>query len=126
MDSIKEQMAVAAEISNAISGPITADAIDEDDLQDELNELEQEVLDERIRGADRVPIHTPMTPEKERAGTPSIAFVIPSTVQLIAWTCLYSPRPEQRRRRRGGPIACAASRAFNVIQSSSNLAKEDS
>lgn len=69
MDSIKEQMAVAAEISTAISGPITTDAIDEDDLQDELNELEQEVLDDRLRGAERVPVHTPATPTKERART---------------------------------------------------------
>lgn len=71
MDSIKEHMAVAQEISQAISGPITSDTIDEDDLQDELNELEQEVLDDRLRGAERAPVHTPATPTKERA--PAVA-----------------------------------------------------
>lgn len=66
MDAIKEQMAVASEISQAISGPITTDNIDEDELQDELNELEQEVLDDRLKGAERAPVHTPATPVKER------------------------------------------------------------
>ncbi|KAF8323790.1 Snf7-domain-containing protein [Clavulina sp. PMI_390] len=66
MDTIKEQMAVAAEISTAISGPIAVDPVDEDELQDELNELEQEVLDDKLRGAERVPVHTPATPTKER------------------------------------------------------------
>lgn len=84
MDSIKEQMAVAAEISNAISGPITTDAIDEDDLQDELNELEQEVLDERIRGADRVPVGMPKTPEKERAAPARTAVEDDEEAQLRA------------------------------------------
>lgn len=69
MDSIKEQMAVAAEISSAISGPITTDSIDEDDVLKEFNDLEQEELDERLKGAERAPVHTPATPTKERAGT---------------------------------------------------------
>ena len=66
---------MAQEISQAISGPITSDTIDEDDLQDELNELEQEVLDDRLRGAERAPVHTPATPTKERApGMPTFAL----------------------------------------------------
>ena len=68
MDAIKEQMAVASEISTAISGPITTDTIDEDELQNELTELEQDVLNERLEGAGRAPVHTPATPTKERTG----------------------------------------------------------
>jgi len=66
MDKIKDQMGVAAEISAAISAPMSTDPIDEEDLQRELNELEQQELSDRLRGADRVPSHTPVTPTKER------------------------------------------------------------
>ena len=69
MDAIKEQMAVASEISDAISGPITQTTIDEDELQNEFMELEQDVLNERLEGAGRAPVHTPAMPAKERTGT---------------------------------------------------------
>jgi len=68
MDAIKDQMAVAAEISEAISGPITTTTIDEDELHDEFMELEQDVLNERLEGAGRAPVHTPAMPAKERTG----------------------------------------------------------
>jgi charged multivesicular body protein 4 len=61
MDAIREQMAVTTEISTAISGPITNDPIDEEALQSELDELEAQVLDDRVRGAERAPKHTPVT-----------------------------------------------------------------
>lgn len=34
----------------------------QDDLKAELDALEQEELDDRLKGADRVPIHTPQSP----------------------------------------------------------------
>jgi len=59
MDAINEQREVANEISEAISNPMGGELIDEDELKAELAELEQEELDERLMGAERVPIHTP-------------------------------------------------------------------
>ncbi|GMK55368.1 hypothetical protein CspeluHIS016_0204240 [Cutaneotrichosporon spelunceum] len=62
MDSIREQMELTNEISNAISDPANMVQLDEDDLQAELEALEQEVLDSRLAGADHVPVHTPASP----------------------------------------------------------------
>lgn len=63
MDNIREQMDITNEISEAISNPGIGNQIDEDELADELEALEQEQLNERLVGADRVPIHTPVSPE---------------------------------------------------------------
>jgi charged multivesicular body protein 4 len=85
MDSIREQMDLTNEISDAISNPVgMGHDIDEvrsggyvvlggalanhldplspsrkDDLKNELEELEQEELNARLVGADHVPVHTP-------------------------------------------------------------------
>ncbi|PWN97459.1 Snf7-domain-containing protein [Tilletiopsis washingtonensis] len=60
MDSIREQMDLTNEISDAISNPVgMGNDIDEDELKNELEELEQEELNQRLIGADHVPVHTP-------------------------------------------------------------------
>lgn len=60
MDSIREQMDLTNEISDAISNPVgMGHDIDEDELKNELDELEQDELNERLVGADSVPLHTP-------------------------------------------------------------------
>jgi len=65
MDAIREQGEIANEISDAIAGDPTA--LEDDELKQELAELEQEELDERLMGAERVPIHTPASPVKAPA-----------------------------------------------------------
>jgi charged multivesicular body protein 4 len=60
MAAITEQREIANEISEAISNPLNAGIdLDEDELKDELAELEQETLNERLAGAEHVPVHTP-------------------------------------------------------------------
>ncbi|CEH16322.1 related to snf7 protein [Ceraceosorus bombacis] len=60
MDSIREQMDLGREISDAISNPVgMGNDIDEDELKNELEELEQQELNERLVGADRAPVHNP-------------------------------------------------------------------
>jgi len=60
MDQVREQMELTNEISEAISNPLgAATDIDEEDLKNELAELEQEELNDRLMGADRAPVHTP-------------------------------------------------------------------
>ncbi|WFC97415.1 ESCRT-III subunit protein snf7 [Malassezia yamatoensis] len=62
MDAIREQMTLSNEISEAISNPVgIGNDLDEDELRDELQELEQEELSERLVGADAVPAHRPPT-----------------------------------------------------------------
>ncbi|CAJ0761100.1 17302_t:CDS:2, partial [Entrophospora sp. SA101] len=66
MDSIREQMDLADEISNAISAPMLgADLIDDDELTAELDELEQEVLDSQLLGAEAPPFIAPKVPKTE-------------------------------------------------------------
>lgn len=60
MDSIREQMDLTNEISDAISNPVgMGHDLDEDELKDELEELEQQELNERLVGAESVPSHVP-------------------------------------------------------------------
>lgn len=60
MDSIREQMDLTNEISDAISNPVGMghDGLDEEELGRELEELEQEELNERLVGAERAPVHS--------------------------------------------------------------------
>ncbi|KAI9632609.1 putative late endosome to vacuole transport-related protein [Dioszegia hungarica] len=63
MDAIREQMDLTNEISDAISNPVgMGNMVDEDELAAELEALEQEELDDRLKGADHVPVHTPASP----------------------------------------------------------------
>ncbi|KAI5124980.1 hypothetical protein M0805_007406 [Coniferiporia weirii] len=56
MASIVGQREIANEISDAISNPMNAGIdLDEDDLKQELDALEQDELNERLAGAERVP-----------------------------------------------------------------------
>lgn len=74
MDSIREQMALSNEISEAISNPIgMGNELDEDELRNELQELEQEELHERLVGADAAPAHTLPTASASAARTPATA-----------------------------------------------------
>ncbi|WRT65677.1 vacuolar-sorting protein SNF7 [Kwoniella shivajii] len=69
MDKIREQMDLTNEISDAISNPVGMGIVlDEDDLKEELDALEQEQLDDRLAGADRVPSHIPASPVGQTAG----------------------------------------------------------
>jgi len=68
MDAINEQREIANEISEAISNPMgNTLELDEEELKDELAELEREELDERLMGAEHVPIHNPSGPAKVTA-----------------------------------------------------------
>ncbi|WFD35121.1 ESCRT-III subunit protein snf7 [Malassezia cuniculi] len=58
MDNIREQMALTSEISDAISNPVGMGAeLDEDELKQELEDLEQEELNQRLSGAEAAPVH---------------------------------------------------------------------
>jgi len=65
MDSIRDQADIANEISQAIAGDVNI--MEDEELKAELAELEQEELDERLMGAERVPVHSPASPAKSPA-----------------------------------------------------------
>ncbi|WFD31944.1 ESCRT-III subunit protein snf7 [Malassezia sp. CBS 17886] len=63
MDSIREQMSLTSEISEAISNPVgIGNDLDEEELREELQGLEQEELHGRLVGADAAPAHTLPSP----------------------------------------------------------------
>ncbi|KAH9999790.1 vacuolar-sorting protein SNF7 [Russula vinacea] len=65
MNSINEQRDIANEISETISNTANIGLdIDEEELKAELGELEQADLNERLLGADHVPVHTPAGPSR--------------------------------------------------------------
>ncbi|MCJ1481417.1 ESCRT-III subunit protein snf7 [Schaereria dolodes] len=58
MEDIREQHALAEEISGAItSGPIAGEPIDEEELDAELQELEQQNLEDKMLNTGTVPVH---------------------------------------------------------------------
>lgn len=59
MNAVNEQRAIADELAEMIANPGYGDPFDEQELKDELEELEQEQLNERLKGADHVPLHQP-------------------------------------------------------------------
>lgn len=68
MTSINEQREIATEISEAISNPLNHGIMeDEDELKNELAELEQDVLNERLAGAEPVPTTSLASPSREKA-----------------------------------------------------------
>lgn len=56
MEGLREQHAIGEEISEAITGGVTNNAIDEDELDEELAELQQEQLDEQMLDTGNVPV----------------------------------------------------------------------
>uniref|UniRef100_A0A6B2LJK5 Uncharacterized protein n=1 Tax=Arcella intermedia TaxID=1963864 RepID=A0A6B2LJK5_9EUKA len=50
MEDIREQMEVASEIGQAIANPLGIDALDDADLEEELNALVEEEVNEQFRG----------------------------------------------------------------------------
>jgi len=62
MAEIQEQTQLASEIQNQISDPATIGIgvdIDEDELRRDLEELEQDQLNDMLKGAEPAPIHLP-------------------------------------------------------------------
>ncbi|KAI8446648.1 Snf7-domain-containing protein [Phakopsora pachyrhizi] len=77
MDSIREQMDLTNEISDAISNPVGMGQeplqLDEDEIKAELEELEQDELKSRLVGADSVPLHAPSQSERPVAAGRTVA-----------------------------------------------------
>lgn len=72
-EDLREQHAIGDEISEAITSGVTTSAIDEDDLDEELAELQQEQLDEQMLNTGAVPVgdkvsRMPAAPQAEVKG----------------------------------------------------------
>jgi len=85
MDSIREQMELTNEISDAIANPINMGVeMDEDELKEQLAELEQEELDNKLMGAERAPVHAPSEPSRVAAPPQTAAEEDEEEAQLRA------------------------------------------
>ncbi|KAK7470708.1 ESCRT-III subunit protein snf7 [Stygiomarasmius scandens] len=67
MNQVNDQRALADEVAEAISNPAYSGLdLDEDELKAELDELEQDELNERLAGAEPVPLQQPPRAEPSR------------------------------------------------------------
>lgn len=119
VEDIREQMEITQQIANAISDPVNVglEGLDEvcelpgfgrsvhtllmfphsvqEELEAELASLEQDVLDERLSGADQVPVQSPVS---RVAASESFSLLGPSPVSQIP--SARESRNSGRRRRR--------------------------
>ncbi|KZT13071.1 Snf7-domain-containing protein [Laetiporus sulphureus 93-53] len=83
MAEIQEQTQLANEVSEAISAATYSGVdIDEEDLKAELADIEQDELNERLMGADHVPLHLPAGPSKVEEGRQPVALEDDEEAQL--------------------------------------------
>lgn len=72
-DKIREQNELSDEIVNALTSSTLANAVDEQDLEDELDQLQQEQLDEAMTKTGTVPVLA-SPPIQDRESTPSFIY----------------------------------------------------
>ncbi|KAI0921676.1 hypothetical protein AcW1_004423 [Taiwanofungus camphoratus] len=83
MADIQEQTQLANEVSEAISANTYSGVdIDEDELKAELADLEQDELNERLMGADHVPLHQPAVTSRVEDSRQSTAVEDDEEAQL--------------------------------------------
>jgi len=73
MDDIAEEMSVAGEISEALSGGLVGEQFDEDELNAELEDLEQEDIDEQMLNIGAVGEDLPSVPDTVLPEVPKAA-----------------------------------------------------
>ena len=76
MDEIRDQMAISSEISEAIARPALGNEIDEDELREELEQLEQEELDNKLVGVDVPSQRVPTVAERRLSPINPVLTVI--------------------------------------------------
>lgn len=76
MDDIRDQMAVSNEISEAIARPALGNEIDDDELREELEQLEQEELDNKLVGVDVPSQRMPTAPERRTPSTSVVTYIL--------------------------------------------------
>lgn len=73
MAAMQEQRDLANEIGAAISDPMNAGIdMDEDELKRELEEMEEEVLNDRLAEADHAPVHLPPSATRTKDKQPEV------------------------------------------------------
>ena len=105
MDEIRDQMAISSEISEAIARPALGNEIDEDELREELEQLEQEELDNKLVGVD--------VPSQR---VPTVAERRISPIKRCANGYRTSCK-DQRGRGRRGRITCFTGRNGDLMYS---------
>jgi hypothetical protein len=129
MSAVNEQRELANEIAEAISNPLQGDPIDEvrsflslfgqpgslfrqDELKEELAELEQAELNERLMG-DHVPVHTPPG-ARLPAQREMVLLVVASQAVIHIYFPLNSSATSGGGGRRGRTAQAASSRVGHV------------
>lgn len=115
MEDLREQHAIGEEIADALTQGNSMQGVDEDELEDELAELQQEELDNKMLKTGTMPVsdqiqRLPNQPLGERKLYRTIKKLIETRANSLA-----SQRQAGSGRRRGGGTTETAGRDGNVI-----------
>jgi hypothetical protein len=111
MEDLRDQHAVGEEIADALTAGAGATGVDEDELDEELAELQQEALDERMLKTGSVPVHDQI----QRMPSAPSKFVVVGRREMQSTDPVHSKEHSHgRRRRRGGRATEAAGRDGHV------------
>ena len=115
MEDLREQHAVGEEIAEALTQGAQTSGVDEDELDEELAELQQEALDERMLKTGSVPVHDQI---QRMPNAPSKFLELKGRLRerktSNADTLHSKEHSHGRRRRRGGRATEAAGRDGHV------------
>ena len=115
MEDLREQHAVGEEIAEALTQGAQTSGVDEDELDEELAELQQEALDERMLKTGSVPVHDQI---QRMPNAPSKFLELKGRLRerktSNANTLHSKEHSHGRRRRRGGRATEAAGRDGHV------------
>lgn len=85
-DKLREQNALSEEIVNAITSNQIGEAIDDADLEDELEQMQQEQLDEQMLKTGTVPVSDQIQHMPAAANGESKLVIYPTTINNSANT----------------------------------------
>lgn len=70
-EELREQNALSEEIVNAITSSSVGNAVDEDELEGELEDLQQQLVDEQMLKTGNVPVHNLPSPANAERKSPT-------------------------------------------------------
>lgn len=114
-ESLRDQHAIGEEIADAITqGAATSNALDDDELEDELAQMQQEQLDTKMLGAGNVPVSDEVhrLPAAGRAER-ELSLFLEQRGSMLNW-CSCTKAGGQSGGRRGGRIEASTGRDGHV------------
>lgn len=117
-EELEEQHAISKEIASALTQGSAANAVDDDELESELADLQQEELDSKMLGSGPLPVSDQIHRLPSVATGEGKSFMRQSCCIISTNTCFSQGKgtsPCARGRRRGGRVAETPGRNGHVV-----------